>query len=565
MYTQCPDCQTRFRVTAAALRAAHGTVRCGRCGGAFDALPRLSDAVPSARAYPVAMPIELGSSDAFASAGVVDLAPVIEAELARLDQAELARLQATDFDTAGDSTAESTVVLVDEGGAAEDITLEGEEVKFERSAEPLAAASESGEPSADTLVEAPLEDDEEAVIEAEYDLDATDRFEVLRIPPSAYPDPQEAEREFEALVQRLQREFESRTISPEHATESEEETAETVSLAAEPGLDQTAILEPLDEESLERELAARAAPSPPAEPREVPGTPQVPGATEVLETGPAPEAAGLTVAADSPPSAATPWLEYPPVAPPPSTGAADAVPGPVVEEQPLPGPTDASPPEAGAAAAMAADATAAPGREAAVMVPVGERPLSARRWRPPPDELEPETAPARSVAGVLAWTLGSLLLALALGAQVVHHYRQELARDSRFEPVLRTVYERLGMPLPPRWDLSALELRQSGNDAREGGRMVVRAGLTNRASFAQPLPVLRLQLEDRYGVMIAERDFEPVDYLQDPARADRPLAPGESRETELVLADPGTDAVGYRLEVCLRESPTQLRCASSRG
>ena len=43
MYSQCPECLTRFRVPAAALRAAHGTVRCGRCGSAFDALPRLSD------------------------------------------------------------------------------------------------------------------------------------------------------------------------------------------------------------------------------------------------------------------------------------------------------------------------------------------------------------------------------------------------------------------------------------------------------------------------------------------------------------------------------------------
>ena len=43
MYSQCPECLTRFRVTAAALRAARGTVRCGRCGIAFDALPRLSD------------------------------------------------------------------------------------------------------------------------------------------------------------------------------------------------------------------------------------------------------------------------------------------------------------------------------------------------------------------------------------------------------------------------------------------------------------------------------------------------------------------------------------------
>ena len=57
MYTECPDCQTRFRVTAGALRAAHGTVRCGRCGSAFDALVRLSDAVP--RAEPEVAPLPL--------------------------------------------------------------------------------------------------------------------------------------------------------------------------------------------------------------------------------------------------------------------------------------------------------------------------------------------------------------------------------------------------------------------------------------------------------------------------------------------------------------------------
>ena len=57
MYTQCPDCQTRFRVTADALRAAHGTVRCGRCGSAFDALVRLSDTLP--RAQPEVAPLPL--------------------------------------------------------------------------------------------------------------------------------------------------------------------------------------------------------------------------------------------------------------------------------------------------------------------------------------------------------------------------------------------------------------------------------------------------------------------------------------------------------------------------
>src|SRR5687768_1969734 len=50
MYSQCPDCLARFLITAVQLRAAHGTVRCGRCGAAFDALARLSDSLPRTRA-----------------------------------------------------------------------------------------------------------------------------------------------------------------------------------------------------------------------------------------------------------------------------------------------------------------------------------------------------------------------------------------------------------------------------------------------------------------------------------------------------------------------------------
>ncbi len=43
MLTQCPGCQTVFRVTSIILRAAHGQVRCGRCNTQFDAIERLLD------------------------------------------------------------------------------------------------------------------------------------------------------------------------------------------------------------------------------------------------------------------------------------------------------------------------------------------------------------------------------------------------------------------------------------------------------------------------------------------------------------------------------------------
>jgi hypothetical protein len=194
-------------------------------------------------------------------------------------------------------------------------------------------------------------------------------------------------------------------------------------------------------------------------------------------------------------------------------------------------------------------------------------PLAAQRWRRPVEDSAPEPDGKTSAWGTLAWTLGSLLLATALAAQLVHYFRQDLVRHPQIGPPLRAAYERLGLPLMPNWDLAGFELRQWGNeaDAAAGGHMVVRASLTNHAAFAQPHPILRLELEDRFGATVATRDFEPAEYLKNPAQASRLLAPGASSEAELPLADPGREAVGYRLDVCLRESATLLRCASGPG
>jgi predicted Zn finger-like uncharacterized protein len=46
MYTQCPKCETVFRITAAQLRVAEGEVRCGSCAISFNALTSLSDDLP---------------------------------------------------------------------------------------------------------------------------------------------------------------------------------------------------------------------------------------------------------------------------------------------------------------------------------------------------------------------------------------------------------------------------------------------------------------------------------------------------------------------------------------
>jgi hypothetical protein len=194
-------------------------------------------------------------------------------------------------------------------------------------------------------------------------------------------------------------------------------------------------------------------------------------------------------------------------------------------------------------------------------------PLAAQRWHTPTtaSELPPVGAPAARLS--LAWTAAGLLLGLVLAAQLIHYFRQDLVRHPQVGPPLRAAYDRLGLALLPNWDLGSFELRQWGNDANAAaqGSMVVRASLKNRAAFAQPHPILRLELEDRFGSTVATRDFEPADYLENPSQGSRLLAPGASSEAELLLADPGPEAVGYRLDVCLRESASLLRCAGGPG
>lgn len=421
MYSQCPECQTRFRVTAEVLRAAHGTVRCGRCGSAFDALARLSDTPPPLRrAFDTPPVVEAG----VALAALPDRIPAAEYHFtaddlekvfidAREWQKQFGADGAPDDIATASGAATEPRVVVDESEPLEDITLEGERISIE------------------------------APPGFEVDLDSTDEFAVVRdVPDSAYPDEDDT----------------GEVPQPEAISEDFERTQALDSL-------------------LEAEPEASPEPQPP----------------------PVPEPAPTPVAAET------------------ST--------------------------------------------------VGN--LAAQRWRrteeSAPEVTDEDARPATS-GRRLAWSLGCLVLALGLLAQVTHHFRQDLVRHPTLGPVVRGLYEKLGLPLSPNWDLGAYELRQWGNgDGPADGRLSIRASLTNRADFSQPHPVLRLQLDDRFGESIAVRDFEPAEYLKNPAEASRLLGPSASTEAELVIVSPGEDAVGYRLDVCLRESPTQLRCAQSPG
>lgn len=168
-------------------------------------------------------------------------------------------------------------------------------------------------------------------------------------------------------------------------------------------------------------------------------------------------------------------------------------------------------------------------------------------------ELLTLSRPERSENRSRVWHILVVPLALLLIAQWVHSYRATLARHPTIGAPLQSVYQSLGVPLTPNWDLHAYQIRQWGviSDPSSPGTLRVRATVTNLADFAQPYPLLKLVLEDRWGEQIRAREFEPAEYLGPTIAPNRLLSPGQQADATIAIVDPGPDAEGFRFDVCL--------------
>jgi predicted Zn finger-like uncharacterized protein len=162
------------------------------------------------------------------------------------------------------------------------------------------------------------------------------------------------------------------------------------------------------------------------------------------------------------------------------------------------------------------------------------------------------------------WLGAAAVSALLLAAQIVHQNREWFAaqRHGPMGAVVRALYGALGAPLPAPANLSAYELRQWGvtGDPDANGTLRVRASILNTAAQLQPYPLLRVMLADRFGKNIGRRDFEPAEYLGRPTA--KLLAPGERVDATLAILDPGKNAEGFEIDVCLRGIDRKVSCAN---
>jgi predicted Zn finger-like uncharacterized protein len=164
----------------------------------------------------------------------------------------------------------------------------------------------------------------------------------------------------------------------------------------------------------------------------------------------------------------------------------------------------------------------------------------------------------------LLWRTGVGLGALLLLAQIVNHYRDELAATPRLNRPLTALYGALGVHLVPRWDVHAYDVRQLGASVEPGaaGLITVRASIKNGARQPQPLPLLRVTLQDRFGNRIASSDVAPRFYLPPTVPASSFLSGGQRIDAEMGFVDPGTSAVGFEIDACLPASGGGVTCAN---
>jgi predicted Zn finger-like uncharacterized protein len=161
------------------------------------------------------------------------------------------------------------------------------------------------------------------------------------------------------------------------------------------------------------------------------------------------------------------------------------------------------------------------------------------------------------------WIAGCAVLLLLLAIQGINHWRDALASSPPLSAPMGRLYASFGVPLDPHWNLSAYDVRQQGaaSDPADSHVIRVRVSVANHAPRAQPVPLLRLTLLDRYGKPIAARDLTPAEYWPQGHAPRTFLARDERIDSEIAVRDPGADSASFELDVCLKSARGVVRCA----
>jgi predicted Zn finger-like uncharacterized protein len=198
-----------------------------------------------------------------------------------------------------------------------------------------------------------------------------------------------------------------------------------------------------------------------------------------------------------------------------------------------------------------------------------ERVLSSNAGPPLPQSAYawPATVQASErSAGTRWWSVAAVVALLTLGAQTIHFFRSDLASNPTFGPWLAQLYGALGGEIAPDWDVRQYEIinwvATAEPNARGVGSLKITARIQNRGPLRQPYPAVQLRLKDRWEERVGSRMFTPAEYLPRDTPRGRLMSAGETTRAELEVVDPGPDAYGFELDVCIEVEASLVSCGT---
>jgi hypothetical protein len=159
-------------------------------------------------------------------------------------------------------------------------------------------------------------------------------------------------------------------------------------------------------------------------------------------------------------------------------------------------------------------------------------------------------------------TIAVVLLALALVGQVVHSSRESLATMGFFNRTIAPVYRMLGSPVTPAWNIKGWQFEATtGNVDDAETVLTVVTRIVNRSGQPLPYPLIHVSLTDRWEEVMGSRILEPGEYLAGDLDPSSPVLAGENFTAVITIDNPSAESTGFKLNVCYRVSPENVRCA----
>ncbi len=168
-------------------------------------------------------------------------------------------------------------------------------------------------------------------------------------------------------------------------------------------------------------------------------------------------------------------------------------------------------------------------------------------------ELGARNRPSSLLSNVLWVGLISLLVLVLIG-QLIYFKRVEFSQSPSMRPFVEIICNNLRplteCSIPDARDIEGIELteRDVRSHPQRENTLLITASIVNNAAFVQPFPKMIMRFTDINQQPIADRLFEPQEYLSPEIDLSSGMQPGIPVKVKLEIIDPGSNAVSFEFD-----------------